>query len=78
MKPNLYVNESLTPKLLRLFKMVWNSRKYNRNLFQQLYTKDGKICIKLKCSNQKYYVITEEDLNNLFDRFPALKTKSSA
>ena len=72
-KPNLYINESLTPKRLGLFKIIRNIRKNNEDLFQQLYTKDGTICVKLKCSNQKYFITNEDSLNNFLDRFPVLK-----
>lgn len=77
-RPNLYINESLTPKRLGLFKVIWNIRKNNRDLFQQLYTKDGKIYIKLKCSNQKHIITNETMLDNFLENFPVLRTTSSA
>ena len=77
-KPKLYINESLTPKRLELFKVIWNIRKNKRDLFQQLYTKDGKICIKLKCSNQKHIITNETMLESFLNKFPILKTMSSA
>ena len=73
MKPNLYINESLTPKCLSIFKTIWNIRKQNRDMFQQCYTRDGKICIKLKCSNLKHVITNEESLNNFMDKFSALR-----
>ena len=72
MKPNMYVNESLTPKRLALFKTIWNIRREKRQHFQQCYTKDGKICIKLKCSNQKHIITNERALNDFLAKFPAL------
>lgn len=72
-KPNLYINESLTPKRLGLLNLLRNIRKNNRDLFQQLYTKDGTICVKLRCSNQKYFIYNEDTLNNFLDKFPVLK-----
>lgn len=72
-KPNLYINESLTPKRLSLLKLMRNIRKEKREFFQQLYTKDGTICVKLTCSNQKYFITNEETLNNFLDKFPVLK-----
>ena len=46
-KPQIYVNESLTPKRRSLFKKIWEIRKQHRNLFQQCFTQDGKIYVKL-------------------------------
>ena len=76
LRPNLYVNESLTPKRLALFKTIWNTRKENRQLFQQCYIKDGKICIKLRCLNQKHIVTNEQTLNYFLDMFPSLRTNN--
>lgn len=75
MKPNIFINESLTPKRLALFKTIWNIRRENRQLFQQCYTKDGKIYIKLRCSNQKHIVTNEQTLNSFLDMHPALRNK---
>lgn len=47
-RPNLYINESLTPNHLSLLKQVLAIRKQHRQKFQQCFTKDGKIIIKLK------------------------------
>lgn len=75
-KPNLYINESLTPKRLGLLKSLRNIRKNNKELFQQLYTKDGTICVKLKCSNLKYFITNIESLNEFLNKFPVLKDTS--
>lgn len=72
-RPNLHINESLTPKRLALFKTVWSIRKDNRDLFQQCYTKDGKIYVKLRCSNQKHIITNEQNLNNFLDKFPTFR-----
>ena len=61
-KPNLYINESLTPKYRSLFKKVWDIRKQYRELFQQCYTQDGKIYVKLKTSNQKQGITSDATL----------------
>lgn len=73
MRPSLHINESLTPRRLALFKTIWSIRKNNRDLFQQCYTKDGKIHIKLKCSNQKHIITNEQHLNSFLDKFPAFR-----
>lgn len=72
-KPNLHINESLTPKRRSLFKIIWDIRKQHRDLFQQCYTQDGKIIVKLKNSNQKQIITTDETLGNFLDRHPILK-----
>ena len=72
-RPNLYVNESLTPKRRSLFTSVWAIRKTHRELFQQCYTRDGKIVVKLKSSSQKYIITTEESLNSFLEKYPVLK-----
>lgn len=72
MRPNLYVNESLTPKRLALFKTIWNIRKLHKEQFQQCYTRDGKIHVKLKCSNLKHIITSDESLRTFLDKFPAL------
>lgn len=73
-KPNLYVNESLTPKRLALFKTIRSIRKAHLHLFKQCYTKDGKIHIKLSCSNQKHIITNEQTLNDFLDKFPTLRS----
>ena len=57
-KPNLYVNESLTTKRRSLFKIVLE----NNTEFQQCYKNDGKIVSKLKHSNRKHIITTDETL----------------
>ena len=73
MRPNLFINESLTPKRRELFKAVWDIRKHHREMFQQCYTQDGKIIVKLKNSNLKQIITTEESLSNFLDKYPNLK-----
>ena len=72
-RPNLHINESSTPKRLALFKTIWSIRRENREIFQQCYTKDGKIYIKLRCSNQKHIITNELNLNTFLDKFPAFR-----
>lgn len=71
-KPNLFVNESLTPKRRIIFSKVWEIRKKHREIFQQCYTRDGKIIVKLKTSNQKYFITNEMSLNTLIAKNPVL------
>lgn len=72
-KPNLHINESLTPKRRALFKTIWNIRKKHREQFKQCYTQDGKICIKLTSSQQKHIITTDEALANFLDKHPIFK-----
>lgn len=71
-KPKLFVNESLTPKRLSIFKTILNARRTHRDLFQQLYTTDGRIYVKLRCSNLKHVITNETTLNTFLDKFPSL------
>lgn len=71
-KPSLYVNESLTPKRRNIFNTVWGIRKKNKELFQQCYTRDGKIFVKLKTSTQKHMITTEKSLSIFLDKYPVL------
>lgn len=72
-KPNLHINESLTPKRRSLFKIVWDIRKQHKDLFQQCYTQDGKIYIKLKNSNLKEIITNDETMGKFLDRHPIFK-----
>ena len=72
-KPKFYINESLIPKRRSLFKIIWEIRKQHRDLFQQCYTQEGKICVKLKVSNLKHFITTDETLNEFLDKYPILK-----
>lgn len=72
-RPKLYINESLTAKRRSLFKIIWEIRKQHRDMFQQCYTQEGKICVKLKISTQKHIITTDETLNEFLDKYPILK-----
>lgn len=72
-KPHLYFNESLTPKRRSLFKIIWDIRKQHRDKFQQCYTNDGKIVVKLKHSSRKHFITTDATLAAFLDRYPVLK-----
>ena len=76
-RPNLYINESLTPKRRSLFKKVWDTRKQHRELFQQCYTHDGKIYVKLRVSTQKHVITNDATLASFLDKYPVLKEATS-
>ena len=73
MKPQLYINESLTPKRLHLFKQILNIRKTHKDKFQQCHTKEGKIIIKLKNSTVRHEIIDERTLLTFLDKYPLMK-----
>ena len=72
LKPDLYVNESLTPKRYQLLRRVLAVRRAHRQKFQQCYTKDGKIMIKLKNSTVRYTIVDEQSLLAFLDNYPAM------
>lgn len=73
LKPGIYVNESLTPKRLNIMKKVLAIRKQHRQKFQQCYTKDGKITIKLKNSTVKHTIVDEITLLDFLGKYPSMK-----
>lgn len=73
LKPSLYVNESLTPKRLSIFKQVLAIRKEHRQKFQQLYTKEGNIIIKLKHSTVKHTIVDHKTFMALLNKYPYMK-----
>ena len=77
LRPNLHINESLTTKRRALFKIVWDIRKKHRELFQQCYTQDGKIVVKLKNSNLKHIITTDATLSSFLDKYPVLKQSAN-
>ena len=78
LKPQLYINESLTPTRLSIFKQVLNVRKTHRAKFQQCYTSDGKIVIKLKNSTQKHMITDNTSLMSFLDKYPEMKDTYTA
>lgn len=73
MKPPLYINVSLTPKRLLLFKQVLNIRRSHRNKLQQCHTKDGKIIVRLRNSTIKHEIINQQTLITFLDKYPDMK-----
>ena len=78
LKPQLYINESLTPTRLNILKQVLNVRKAHRAKFQQCYTSDGKIVIKLKNSTQKHTITDSTSLMFFLDKYPEMKDTYTA
>lgn len=72
-KPDLYINESLTPSRLNLFKKILAIRKQHRQKFSQCHTKDGKIIVKLGNSMMKHIIVDERSLLQFLDRYPDMK-----
>ena len=73
LKPKLFINESLTPQRLALFRKVLWVRKEHKNAFRSCYTSEGRIIVRLKNSNQKYVITNESSLINFLDRYPTMK-----
>lgn len=73
LRPRLYINESLTPRCLDIFKQVLAIRKEHRQKFQQCYTKDGNIVIKLKHSTVKHVIVDHQSFLNLLEKYPDMK-----
>ena len=72
-KPNLYVNESLTPTRLTIFRKVLAIRKQHRQKFHQLFTKDGNIIVMLKHSTLRHTIVDHKSLMNMLDMYPYMK-----
>ena len=72
-KAGLYVNESLTPQRLALFRQVLWVRKEHKNAFRSCYTSEGRIVVRLKNSAQKYVITDEKSLLNFLDKYPTMK-----
>lgn len=72
LRPQLHVNESLTPKRRDLLNKILTVRKAHRQKFQQCYTQDGRIIIKLRNSTVKHTIITETQLLSFLERYPEM------
>ena len=73
LRPRLYVNESLTPKRLEIFRKVLAIRRQHRPKFQQCFTKDGSIIVKLKHSAVRHTIVDDQSLADLLDKYPYMK-----
>lgn len=76
-KPQLYINESLSPRRRSIYSTVRKIRAQHKHLFQQCYTSDGKIIVKLKSSATKYTITSESALTSFLDKHPIFKTAST-
>lgn len=76
-KPQLYINESLTPRRRSIYSTVRKIRAQHKHLFQQCYTSDGKIIVKLKSSTTKYTITSESTLTSFLDKHPIFKAAST-
>ena len=72
-RPKIYLNESLTPPRLTIFRQLLAIRKQHRPKFQQLFTKDGNITIKLRHSETKHTVTDHTSLMTLLNMYPYMK-----
>lgn len=72
LRPQLYVNESLTPKRRGLLNKILTIRKAHKQKFQQCYTQDGRITIKLRNSTIKHTIIEENQLITFLEKYPEM------
>lgn len=72
LRPQLFVNESLTPKRRVLLNKVLAIRKMHKPKFQQCYTQDGRIVIKLKNSTLKHTITDEKHLVSFLEAYPLM------
>lgn len=72
-RPPLHINESLTPKRRHILSVILKIRSNHRSLFQQCYTSDGKITVKLKNSTTKYTITSEHSLATFLEKHPIFK-----
>lgn len=72
LRPQLFVNESLTPKRRGLLNKILTIRKAHRQKFQQCYTQDGKIIIKLRNSVTKHTITDEKHLESFLQSYPEM------
>ena len=72
LRPQLYINESLTPRRRTLFNAVLQIKKTHKPKFQQCYTKDGTIIVKLKNSTVKHAINDEKSLTAFLEKYPEM------
>lgn len=72
LKPQLYINESLTPKRRNLLNTILNIRRQHKAKFQQCYTKDGTIIIKLRNSTTKHSIVDDKSLMSFLEKYPQM------
>ena len=73
-KPEFYINESLSPQRMKILKAVLAIRKDHVAKFQQCYTSEGRIVVKLKNSTVKHYIYDVASLDEFLKSYPRMKT----
>lgn len=73
LRPKLFINESLTPKRLEIFKQILAIRKEHRPKFQQCFTKDGSIIVKLKHSTVRHVIVDDRSFAAFLEKYPYMK-----
>lgn len=77
-RPRLSINESLTPKRRAIYSTIRQIRSQHTHLFQQCYTADGKIIVKLRNSSNKYVITSEQTLATFLDKHPLFRDAARA
>lgn len=77
-RPELYINESLTPRRRRLLNEVLRVRKVHKKEFQSCYTSEGRIIIRLKNSTIKHVIHDELTLVKFFEKYPTMNDTYTA
>ena len=72
LRPQMYVNESLTPKRRSLLNSILAIRKAHKEKFQQCYTQDGRITIKLRNSTVKHVISEKKQLMTFLEKYPEM------
>lgn len=72
LRPQLYVNESLTPKRRSLLNSILTVRKEHKEKFQQCYTQDGRITVKLRNSTVKHVITDKKQLMSFLEKYPRM------
>ena len=71
---DFHLNESLSSLRMTLYSDLKQIRWKHKSLFQQLYTRDGVIFVKLTVNQkQKYMIKTEDQLLSFLNNYPQLK-----
>ena len=71
-RPQLYINESLTPRRRRLLNQVLMVRRDHKNAFKSCYTSEGRIVIRLKNSTVKHIIHDEPSLIKFLEKYPLM------
>ena len=72
LRPQLYINESLTPKRIDLLSKIELIRKDHKQKFQQCYTQDGRIIVKFRNSTIKHTITNEKHMMDFLEKYPLM------